>query len=573
MLFAFFRETTAASASASKIMSGGAGDPDHKSMKSISTKIRFTSDTISFISEQQQQQQQPHANQQLQKHSNSHKSNDSNMSARIDCVDDLSNVVKASAGASSSIKLLKLNSAATATTSTTAALATAAATSNDQQRANGAAKSTSKKRSAHAAAGAAAAAPANVDVMLVDSPMFSSSSFSQSASSSVASTTSSSSSTSSTASSSSSSSTTLLSAIKAAFAQPARRHHHPHHQHRHRHHHHHHQATTASTTSPLFKSLADSSIGAGDEPLLPGVTSTSASPPPPARSNENENADDKGNNDDEEIEDEDEVDPLERHDWRTLRRRFESDLLTGVLIFAFVFAAHVSTVFSALGPVLADTLFAIAIALGIFNHYVLPHLRLENPWCLFSRPLLKPSHWAMYEPNRLARLECFECLHVVLIALEKNIFNVLVVLSAVTASSDRLLAKYQPIDGSFGFVACFLVSMLALKLTRSSFAQPARHYQIFLVAYLLHRFDTRPNAAAATTAGAQAHIVTVYRCKLLKSKHSNINLKCTSNIWMKKTHVIVIVFISTKSTRILYFFFDKSRFSYLNFNYSANDQN
>lgn len=71
---------------------------------------------------------------------------------------------------------------------------------------------------------------------------------------------------------------------------------------------------------------------------------------------------------------------------------------------------------------------------------------------------------------------------------EKNILNVLVIVSATTLSCDRLLAKYKPVDTS-GLVSCALITLFALKLLRTSFCEPSKQYFLYLVAYLYHNFD------------------------------------------------------------------------------------
>lgn len=95
----------------------------------------------------------------------------------------------------------------------------------------------------------------------------------------------------------------------------------------------------------------------------------------------------------------------------------------------------------------------------------------------------------MFEPTSLAKLAWFECIHVVLVFIEKNILNVLVVLSAVTVSSEKLILKFIIVEPS-GYLACLIISMMSLKMLRHSFCEPAKQYQIFLIAYLFHKFDS-----------------------------------------------------------------------------------
>jgi hypothetical protein len=183
-------------------------------------------------------------------------------------------------------------------------------------------------------------------------------------------------------------------------------------------------------------------------------------------------------------------DILEKRNKLVIKSRLESDALIVCFIFLLTFAVHVSTAFSSLKPTLNDILFCLAIVCGGLNHYVLPHLRLENPWYIFSRPMLRPDHWRVFEPNSLAKLTWYECVHVVLIFLEKNCLNILVILSSITMSGDQILLKFESFDGGHGFIACLVISIISLKLMRHSFCEPAKQYQIFLIAYLFNKFDS-----------------------------------------------------------------------------------
>ncbi len=64
-----------------------------------------------------------------------------------------------------------------------------------------------------------------------------------------------------------------------------------------------------------------------------------------------------------------------------IRTRFESDFILCIVAFVFVFALHVSTLFTVLKSFyLLDVLFLLGFIVGIFSSYIMPHLRLENPW-------------------------------------------------------------------------------------------------------------------------------------------------------------------------------------------------
>lgn len=184
-----------------------------------------------------------------------------------------------------------------------------------------------------------------------------------------------------------------------------------------------------------------------------------------------------------------ETDPFEEYNFNSIKIRIQSDLINSLFIFLFIFAVHVSTLFTVLKPWLNDILFCVSIFIGILNHYIIPHLRLENPWFVFSRPFFKPKHWSLFEPNFLAKLECYEYIHVMLTFLEKNILNVLLIISVLTNSSDSLLNKFESVDQS-GLLACVFITILSMKLLRCNYTEPQRQYKIFLITFLFVKFDS-----------------------------------------------------------------------------------
>ncbi|RNA15810.1 pecanex 1 isoform X3 [Brachionus plicatilis] len=181
-------------------------------------------------------------------------------------------------------------------------------------------------------------------------------------------------------------------------------------------------------------------------------------------------------------------DPFEAYSLASIRARIQSDLINGLFIFLFVFAVHVSTLFTVLKLWLNDILFAVCICVGTVNNYIIPHLRLENPWFVFSKPFFRPKHWSLFEPSFLAKLECYESAHVLLTFVEKNILNVLLIISVVTTSSDALLSKFGCVDKT-GLAASVFITILGTKLLRSNYTQPQRQYKIFIVTFLFTKFD------------------------------------------------------------------------------------
>ena len=45
----------------------------------------------------------------------------------------------------------------------------------------------------------------------------------------------------------------------------------------------------------------------------------------------------------------------------------------------------------------AYVIYGLTCVLGVFNHYIVPHIRKEMPWLLFSEPIVKPREWDAYE--------------------------------------------------------------------------------------------------------------------------------------------------------------------------------
>jgi hypothetical protein len=45
----------------------------------------------------------------------------------------------------------------------------------------------------------------------------------------------------------------------------------------------------------------------------------------------------------------------------------------------------------------AFVIYGLTCVIGVFNHYIVPHVRKEMPWLLFSEPIVKPREWDAYE--------------------------------------------------------------------------------------------------------------------------------------------------------------------------------
>ena len=129
-----------------------------------------------------------------------------------------------------------------------------------------------------------------------------------------------------------------------------------------------------------------------------------------------------------------------------IRSRLESDLIISLLVLLLAFALHVSTIFNVLAPFkLKETLFGVCIATGFLVNYVVPHLRMETPWHVLARPLLRSQHHSLFEPNKQASLELYERAQVGLAFAERNVLLPLLWLACLTESVNEIVLFFlQP---------------------------------------------------------------------------------------------------------------------------------
>ena len=64
----------------------------------------------------------------------------------------------------------------------------------------------------------------------------------------------------------------------------------------------------------------------------------------------------------------------------------------------------------------AYVIYSLTCVLGVFNHYIVPHVRKEMPWLLFSEPIVKPREWDAYEVSGKTFQYIFNVLLVALLA-------------------------------------------------------------------------------------------------------------------------------------------------------------
>ncbi|XP_018087730.1 pecanex-like protein 1 isoform X10 [Xenopus laevis] len=178
-------------------------------------------------------------------------------------------------------------------------------------------------------------------------------------------------------------------------------------------------------------------------------------------------------------------DPLPEKLRSSVNERLQSDVVVCVVIAVLYFAIHVSTVFTALQPVLSYVLYALVGSVGLLTHYILPQVRKQLPWHCFSHPLLKTKEYYQFEVRNAAHLMWFEKAHVWLLFLEKNIIYPLIVLNELSIGAKDIVSP-KNLDVEIG---ALLITIAGMKLLRSSFSSPTCQYATVIFTVLFFTFD------------------------------------------------------------------------------------
>ncbi|KAG8449489.1 hypothetical protein GDO86_016218 [Hymenochirus boettgeri] len=178
-------------------------------------------------------------------------------------------------------------------------------------------------------------------------------------------------------------------------------------------------------------------------------------------------------------------DPLPEKLRNSVNERLQSDVVVCVVIAVLYFAIHVSTVFTALQPILSYVLYALVGSVGLLTHYILPQLRKQLPWHCFSHPLLKTKEYYQFEVRNAAHLMWFEKAHVWLLFLEKNIIYPLIVLNELSIGAKDIVSP-KKLDAEVG---ALLITIAGMKLLRSSYSSPTCQYATVIFTVLFFTFD------------------------------------------------------------------------------------
>ncbi|CAF3332288.1 unnamed protein product [Rotaria socialis] len=176
---------------------------------------------------------------------------------------------------------------------------------------------------------------------------------------------------------------------------------------------------------------------------------------------------------------EDIQDPLPDKLRTIVKERLQSDILLCFLICIVVFAAHASTTFTSLQPILNYIICSIVIILGTLFHYVLPQVRKQLPWLLFSEPLIKQADYALFEPTEATKVLFIEKLFVWIVFIEKNILLPCTYLGALSHSAPTVINK-------FGLLPSILIlTLCSMKMLRIGYCNPSRHFLYVLLTTIM----------------------------------------------------------------------------------------
>ncbi|CAF3593816.1 unnamed protein product [Adineta steineri] len=172
-------------------------------------------------------------------------------------------------------------------------------------------------------------------------------------------------------------------------------------------------------------------------------------------------------------------DPLPDKLKTIVKQRFQSDILLCFLIFILVFAAHASTTFTSLQPILNYIICSLVIIFGILFHYILPQLRKQLPWLLFSEPLIKQADYTLFEPTEATKVLFIEKLFVWIVFIEKNILLPCTYLGALSHSAPIVIKK-------FGLLSSILIlTLCSMKMLRIGYCNSARHFLYVLLTTMM----------------------------------------------------------------------------------------
>lgn len=177
-------------------------------------------------------------------------------------------------------------------------------------------------------------------------------------------------------------------------------------------------------------------------------------------------------------------DPLDKMYRDVMLTRLKVDIFVGVILLICVTVINITTVFCQT-QILGYVIFGITSIIGIFNHYIIPHVRKENPYLCFTEPCLKSNEYDKFEVTVAPKVSVMEKILQVTLFVEKNVLYPFTFLLGINYVAVYYNAKF----GNFG--AALVVAVVGMKIFRSAYSEVSRQHVVLILSLLFFNVDYR----------------------------------------------------------------------------------
>jgi len=229
------------------------------------------------------------------------------------------------------------------------------------------------------------------------------------------------------------------------------------------------------------------------------------------------------------------LDPLPKKLRDTVNKRLTNDCIMILLLSIFVFLIVQSDVFEQGHPYIDMVLWLSALLTGLALHYLLPHMRKENPWKCLATPVLKCQEHSQFEVHKPAMVMWWEKMLVWAITVEKSVLYPAIFLSAVYQDKTVFLSLFGLAGGSL------LMSICLLKCLRICYSDCSRQFLILLLSILIFQYNplTRSlNNLDPTLTRSSPFLLDYVLTSILVTKLVELYLKCQFVITYAAPHLI-----------------------------------
>ncbi|XP_023334859.1 uncharacterized protein LOC111706259 [Eurytemora carolleeae] len=228
-------------------------------------------------------------------------------------------------------------------------------------------------------------------------------------------------------------------------------------------------------------------------------------------------------------------DPLPKKLRDTVNSRLKNDIIVCVLLAVVVFLVVQSDVLDKTFPHIDIVLWSLALIVGVVLHYIIPHLRKENPWKCIASPVLKSHEHRSFEVRQPAKVMWWEKFLLWAVILEKSVLYPLIFLSAVYQDK----GVFSDLFGLWG--GSMLMSICLLKSLRICFSDSSRQYMILLFSILLFQFNPTNSSITNIVVGEvrqSPFLLDYFLTSILVLKILELYLKCQFVITYTAPHQI-----------------------------------